>query len=38
MKDFLKITDYAYTASDVIRMEAIIMNFFNFNLFFVNPL
>lgn len=38
LKDFVKITDDAYTGSEVLAMEAKIMTHFNFDLFFTNPL
>jgi G2/mitotic-specific cyclin-B, other len=38
LKDFVKITDDAYSKQDVLAMEANIMMHFNFDLFFSCPL
>jgi G2/mitotic-specific cyclin-B, other len=38
LKDFVKITDDAYSKQDVLDMETQIMTHFNFDLFFTCPL
>ena len=38
LKDFVKITDNAYSREEILSMEATIMCHFSFNLFFTCPL